>query len=93
MRSRTPRCALRFERYAVEAEDLSRPRRWEQADRSLWSVYNTVQENIMRGGIPQRRPDGSRFLSRPVRSVDEEVRLNLRLWQLAAALEKAVTRN
>ena len=45
----------------------------------------------MRGGVPQRRPDGSRFLSRPVRSVDEEVRLNLRLWRLAAALEKAVT--
>jgi Domain of unknown function (DUF932) len=85
--------ALRFERYAVEAEDLLRPRRWEQADRSLWSVYNTVQENIMRGGVPQSRQDGSRFPSRPVRSVDEEVRLNLRLWRLAAALEKAVTSN
>lgn len=85
--------ALRFERYAVEAEDLLRPRRWQQADRSLWSVFNTIQENIMRGGVPQRREDGSRFLSRPVRSVDEEVRLNLRLWRLAAALEKAVASN
>ena len=82
---------LRFESYSVEAEDLIRPRRREQSDRSLWSVYNTVQENIMRGGIPQRRPDGSRFLSRPVRSVDEEIRLNLKLWKLAAELEKAVT--
>ena len=85
--------ALRFEMYSVEAEDLLRPRRWQQADRSLWSVYNTVQENIMRGGVPQRRPDGSRFLSRAVRSVDEEVKLNLRLWRLAAALERAVTLN
>jgi hypothetical protein len=83
---------LRFcgQKYAVDSEDLLRPRRQAQADRSLWSVFNTVQENIMRGGIPQSRPDGSRFLSRPVRSVDEEVRLNLKLWQLAAALEKAV---
>jgi hypothetical protein len=84
---------VRFDRYSVEAEELLRPRRWEQSDNSLWSVYSTVQENIMRGGIPQRRPDGTRFLSRPVRSVDEEVRINLRLWQLAVALERAVRRN
>jgi hypothetical protein len=84
---------VRFDNYAVEAEDLLRPRRREQSDRSLWSVYNTVQENIMRGGVPQSRPDGTRFMSRPVRSVDDEVRINLRLWQLAVALEKAVTRN
>ena len=89
-RSRTP---LRFDRYAVEPEGLLRPRRRRQADRSLWSVYNTVQENIMRGGVPQRRPDGSRFLSRAVRSADEEVRVNLQLWRLAAALEKAVSGN
>lgn len=82
---------LRFEKYSVKAEDLVMSRRLEQSDQSLWLVYNTVQENIMRGGIPQRRPDGTRFMSRPVRSVDEEVRLNLRLWQLATALEKAVT--
>jgi hypothetical protein len=82
---------LRFRSYAVEAEDLLRPRRREQADRSLWSVFNTIQEHIIRGGVPQRRQDGSRFLSRPVRSVEEEVRLNLRLWQLAASLEKAIT--
>lgn len=83
---------LRFGRgtYAVQAEDLLVPRRREQADWSLWSVFNTVQENVIRGGVPQRRPDGSRFLSRAVRSVDEEVRLNLKLWQLAANLEKAV---
>jgi hypothetical protein len=86
---------LRFGRggYAVQAEDLLAPRRREQADKSLWSVFNTVQENIIRGGIPQRRPDGSHFLSRAVRSVDEEVRLNLKLWQLAASLEKAVACN
>ena len=77
-------------KYAVEAEDLLRTRRLEQVDKSLWSVFNTVQENIIRGGVPQRRPDGSRFLSRPVRSVDKEVRLNLKLWQLAASLEKAI---
>jgi hypothetical protein len=84
--------ALRFrgEKHAVDADDLLRPRRREQADSSLWSVFNTVQENLMRGGIPQRKADGSCFLSRPVRSVDEEVRLNLKLWQLASQLEKAI---
>jgi hypothetical protein len=52
-----------------------------------------MQENIMRGGVPQRRPDGTRFLSRSVRSVVEKVRIDLRLWQLAAALEKAIVQD
>jgi hypothetical protein len=84
--------ALRFDgtRFEIDPDDMLKPRRLEQADFSLWSVMNTVQENLMRGGIPQRREDGTRFRSRSTTSVDEEVRLNIALWQLAVNLEKAI---
>jgi hypothetical protein len=84
--------SLRFdtERVVVDPDEVLTPRRREQADPSLWSVMNTVQENILRGGILQRREDGSAYRSRAVTSVDEEVRLNLSLWRLAANLEKAI---
>jgi hypothetical protein len=83
---------LRFDgtRFVIDPEDVLMPRRWQQADFCLWSVMNTIQENIMRGGIPQRREDGSTFRSRSVKSVDEEVRLNLALWRLAGNLERAI---
>src|SRR5262249_44857548 len=83
---------LRFDcqKFAVDPDDLLRPRRSEQATGSLWHVLNSVHENIMRGGIPQRRSDGSRIRSRPVIRVEEEVWVNRSLWQLAAALERAI---
>lgn len=84
--------SLRFDsaRVEVDPEDVLRPRRLEQADFSLWSVMNTVQENLMRGGVRQRREDGTTYRSRPIASLDEEVRLNLALWRLAVNLEKAI---
>jgi hypothetical protein len=81
----------RFEsKFSVEPEEVLRPRRLQQADFSLWSVFNTIQESIIRGGVRQVRADGSSVRSRPVKSVDEEVRINRELWRLAEELEKAV---
>jgi hypothetical protein len=60
----------------------------QQADSSLWSVFNTVQENIMRGGVRQVREDGTTFRSRAVKSVQAEVQINQTLWRLAANLEQ-----
>jgi len=81
----------RFEsKFTVEPEEVLRPRRMQQADFSLWSVFNTIQESIVQGGVRQVRADGSSVRSRPVKSVDEEIRINRELWRLAAVLEKAV---
>lgn len=54
-----------------------------QDDGSLWSVFNAVQEALIRGGVPFRRPDGSHGVSRPVRGIDGEVSINRGLWRLA----------
>jgi hypothetical protein len=67
---------------AVEAWELLQFRPG-QDDGSLWSVFNAVQEALLRGGVPFRRPDGSQGLSRPVRGIDDVVSINQRLWRLA----------
>jgi hypothetical protein len=84
--------SLRFDRQAVEVDpaEVLTPRRWEQAEPSLWHVFNTVQESILRGGVRQVRTDGSQFRSRAVKSIDEDLRINRALWLLAQDLERAV---
>jgi hypothetical protein len=83
---------LRFDQRAVEVDpaELLTPRRWEQAEPTLWNVYNTLQENILRGGVRQVRCDGRRFRSRAVRNIDQDLRINRELWRIAQELEKAV---
>jgi Domain of unknown function (DUF932) len=83
---------LRFDRQAVEVDpkEVLTPRRWEQSEPTLWNVFNSTQENLMRGGIRQVRSDGSRFRSREVKNIDMDLRINRELWRLAEELETAV---
>lgn len=66
------------------------PRRNEDAGNDLWSVFNRCQENLTRGGLKdysRRKEGGDRFArTRPVKGLDENVRLNKSLWHLAEAL-------
>jgi hypothetical protein len=84
--------SLRFDRDAVEVdpEEVLAPHRWQQSEPNLWNTLNSVQESILRGGVRQVRSDGSRFRSRAVKNIDEDVRINRELWRLAQELEKAV---
>jgi hypothetical protein len=56
----------------------------------LWTTLNTVQENVIRGGqrdYSRRRPDGSRMpKSRAIKGIDEDMKLNKALWQMAEVL-------
>jgi hypothetical protein len=54
-----------------------------QDDFSLWSVFNTVQERLIMGGIEYEREDGRTAYSRPVNAIDATVRINRDLWALA----------
>jgi hypothetical protein len=76
---------LRFDgqKYAVEPTALLAVRHSGQLAPNLWNTFNVVQENAIRGGIWQRRADGSRIRSRRVQAIAEEVRLNRALWRLA----------
>lgn len=62
---------------------LLEPRRADDARGDLWSVYNRVQENLMRGGLRGQSRSGRRLRTRPIRSVTADVRLNRGLWRTA----------
>jgi hypothetical protein len=49
----------------------------------LWRVYNVVQENVMRGGIPGHSTTGRLTQMRGIRAIREDVRINTQLWQAA----------
>jgi hypothetical protein len=81
--------ALRL-RYADIAESGMQPsqllnsRRVEDLGSDVWSTLNKVQENLLRGGMVRRSVTGRLTRSRRITSIREDVRLNSRLWDLAA---------
>ncbi len=90
----TAALALRFGERAVEeggghqpapvtAEQLNEARRIDDIGHNLWTTFQRVQENAMRGGQPGRSAQGRRLHTRPVGSIDRGVSLNRALWTLA----------
>lgn len=69
--------------YPVTANTALSPRRAEDAGRDVWSTFNVLQENLIRGG--QRRDDQLRRRTRGVGGISEGLRLNRGLWNLAKA--------
>jgi hypothetical protein len=70
----------------VEAERILRPRRWADNKSDLWTAFNRIQENLVKGGVPGRSSTGRRVSSRAVGGVSENVKLNRALWTLADGL-------
>ena len=76
--------ALRWDGAApVTAEQLLLTRRREDQEGNLWTTYNKVQENIIRGGLHGVKANGARQRTRGVNSINEDTRINRALWQLA----------
>lgn len=73
----------------VEPSKLLTRRRIEDQKPDLWSTYNVVQENLMRGGLHGRATTGRRLTTRAIESVNEDVKLNRALWLTADAMRDA----
>jgi hypothetical protein len=95
----TAALALRFGEHPVEetgghrpapvtAEQLNEARRIEDVGHDLWTTFQRVQENVMRGGQPGRSSQGRRLQTRPVGSIDRGVSLNRALWMLAEEMRQ-----
>jgi len=72
----------------ITAAQLLKPRRHEDGGNDLWQTMNRVQENVIRGGLHgvQRGENGRGWrnvTTRPVKGIDQDVKLNRALWQLA----------
>ena len=63
-------------------------RRPEDLGHSLWTTFQRVQENTLRGGQPGRTVQGRRQQTRAVGSIDRSVSLNRALWVLAEEMRK-----
>jgi hypothetical protein len=79
--------ALRYEDNApITADKLLIANRNEDTRNDLWTVFNRVQENAVRGGIKYRTETDSqtrRMRTREVKGIDQNNRLNRELWALA----------
>lgn len=64
-------------------------RRTEDRGNDLWTTFNRVQENAIRGGVAGKtlQTDGNvrRATSRPVKAIDTDIKINKRLFDLADA--------
>jgi hypothetical protein len=72
----------------VDAVQLNEPRRVEDTGASLWSTFQRVQENALRGGLQGRTVQGKRMRTREVASIDRGVALNRALWVLAEEMRR-----
>jgi hypothetical protein len=71
----------------ITADQLLVARRAEDQTHDLWTNFNVVQENVMRGGLRGVAIDvnnhARRVTTRAVKGIDQDVRLNKALWILA----------
>jgi hypothetical protein len=77
--------AVRYgSRGPLAPEDMIAPRRLEDKSSDLWTLFNTVQEHMIRGGLNGRRSNGGRMRTRPVTSVAANLQINTGLWDLTS---------
>lgn len=74
----------------TEVQALS-PRRWQDEKNDLWTVFNRLQENLSKGGLPGRSAQGKRCRTRAVNGIDGDLKLNRALWVMAEELQQALS--
>lgn len=71
----------------IKPEQLLNTRRYEDETNDLWTTFNVVQENVIQGGLTGIGRDANnrrrRVTSRPIKGIDQDVKLNKALWTLA----------
>ncbi|ECX5674621.1 DUF945 domain-containing protein [Salmonella enterica subsp. enterica serovar Newport] len=79
------------EHQPVAATQILTPRRYEDRKDDLWSVFNRIQENLLKGGLPGRTAKGKRSHTRAVNGIDGDVRLNRALWVMAEQMQQVLS--
>jgi hypothetical protein len=72
----------------IQAEQLLRPRRMSDKAADLWTTFNVVQENVVKGGVPGRTARNQRTSTREITGIDQNVKINKALWMLADGMAK-----
>lgn len=72
----------------IDAAQLLDTRRTADQAQDLWTTFNRVQENLLRGGLRGQTATGKRTRTRSVKSITEDTRINKALWQLTEEMRK-----
>ncbi|MRD49356.1 DUF932 domain-containing protein [Caenimonas koreensis DSM 17982] len=72
----------------ITEAQLLLPRRSADDKPDLWTTFNRVQENMIRGGLAMRSANGRRQRTRAVQGIDQSVKMNRALWMLAEEMRK-----
>lgn len=72
-----------------EPEELLRLRRADDDRGDLWSTFNRLQENTVRGGLLGLSRSGRQATSRPLTDIQRDLAYNADLWRLTAELDAA----
>lgn len=79
----------------IRAEQFLRERRYDDKGNDLWTTFNVIQENVMKGGLSGRKRDANGRMrnstTRAVKSIDRDVRLNKALWLLTEEMARLKT--
>lgn len=80
---------LRFSETDAKPTEQAVLRRRRSADvgDDLWTTFNVVQENLLKGGLPRLNQQGKVTRTRQINGIDGDVRLNKALWTLAEAMQ------
>lgn len=74
----------------IQPAQLLAPRRSDDRKNDLWTTFNRVQENVIRGGLHAYARDNSgrrrRVSTREVKGIDGNINLNKAMWKLAEHL-------
>jgi len=75
--------SLRDSALALQSNQILQARRYSDMNQnSLWSTFNRVQENIIKGGNVGINTQNHRRRTRAIKSVSENLKINQALWML-----------
>jgi len=84
--------ALRYDTETAPApvteNQILRPKRSADTAPDLWTTFNRVQENMIRGGLRGRSATGKVMRTREVQGIDQNIKLNRALWVLAEEMRR-----
>ncbi|QII84191.1 DUF945 domain-containing protein [Bordetella hinzii] len=74
--------------FPVTADQVLTPRRRDDNTADLWTTFNRVQENLIKGDLSSVSASGRRQRTRAVKGISENINLNRALWQLAEGMKQ-----
>lgn len=75
----------------ITADQLLKPRRTEDNNNDLWTTFNVVQENIIKGGLYGINQKMKFVKTRKIQGIDSSVKFNKFLWELTKRMKEIKT--